>query len=80
MNGINVESADIACLPLGSLLNLTLDLVRPAVSGVVEPLSEYLLGPLLGSLGISLGEAEVNVIAAEQPAVQLLQYCGPEGC
>ncbi|WP_194856223.1 pilus assembly protein TadG-related protein [Alloalcanivorax venustensis] len=80
MNGINVESADIACLPLGSLLNLTLNLVRPAVSGVVEPLSEYLLGPLLGSLGISLGEAEVNVIAAEQPAVQLLQYCGPEGC
>lgn len=80
VNGVNVESADIACLPLGSLLNLTLDLVRPAVSGVVEPLSEYLLGPLLGSLGISLGKAEVNVIAAEQPAIQLLQYCGPEGC
>lgn len=80
LGGINVESASIACLPMDSLLNLTLNLVRPAVSGIVEPLSEYLLGPLLGSLGISLGKAEVNVIAAKQPAVQLLQYCGPEGC
>src|SRR5699024_8993841 len=78
--GITVTKADIACLPLGNLLNLTVGLVRPAVQGLLQPLATGLLGPLLDSLGITLGKATIHVIAAEQPAVQLLQYCGPDGC
>lgn len=78
--GITVTKADIACLPLGNLLNLTVSLVRPVVKGLLQPLATGLLGPLLDSLGVSLGKATVHVIAVDQPAVQLLQYCGPDGC
>tara|TARA_R110001606_G_scaffold261206_15_gene409607 strand:+ start:27280 stop:29124 length:1845 start_codon:yes stop_codon:yes gene_type:complete len=80
LDGISVTKADVACLPLGGLLNLTLDLVRPAVKGVLDPVTSNLLKPILDSLGVSLGKATVHVIATKQPPVQLLTYCGPEGC
>ena len=78
--GIQVTEANVACIPLGNTLNFTLDILRPAIKGVLDPLSQYLLGPLLNALGIDLGTAQLHVIAAEQAPVELLEYCGPEGC
>ncbi|MBM7334535.1 hypothetical protein [Alloalcanivorax marinus] len=80
LEGIEVTHASLACLPLGDALNFTLDVLRPAINGVLEPLSQYLIGPLLQTLGVDLATAQVHVIAADQPAVELLEYCGPDGC
>lgn len=80
LDGISVDHASIACIPLDGLLNGLVDVITPVLDGLLVPLSDYLLGPLLEALGVNLGTATVHVIAAKQPSVKLLQYCGPEGC
>lgn len=81
LDGLNVDQASVACLPLDGLVNGLVDgVITPTLTGLLEPLTDYLLAPLIEALGVNLGTATLHVIAAEQPAVQLLEYCGPEGC
>lgn len=56
------------------------DLLKETVEGLVEALGTTLIDPLLNALGVSLGTMQVQITGASQNNVQLLEYCGPEGC
>jgi len=62
-----------------SLLGLE-QLIQETVEGLVEALGTTLIDPLLNAIGISLGTTKVEITGADQNNVQLLEYCGPEGC
>jgi uncharacterized membrane protein len=62
-----------------SLLGLE-QLIQQTVEGLVEALGTTLIDPLLNAIGISLGTTKVEITGADQNNVQLLEYCGPEGC
>lgn len=62
-----------------SLLGLE-QLIQETVEGLVEALGTSLIDPLLNAIGISLGTTKVEITGADQNNVQLLEYCGPEGC
>ncbi|HEX5678646.1 MAG TPA: hypothetical protein VFX91_11835 [Alcanivorax sp.] len=55
-------------------------LIQTTVEGLVEALGTTLIDPLLNAIGISLGTTKVEITGADQNNVQLLEYCGPEGC
>ncbi len=58
---------------LGSLLNPIVDLIEGLLDSVVESLGEALINPLLRTLGIGLGSISVNVSAANQDAIQVIE-------
>jgi uncharacterized membrane protein len=62
-----------------SLLGLE-QLIQETIEGLVEALGTSLIDPLLNAIGISLGTTKVEITGADQNNVQLLEYCGPEGC
>jgi len=62
-----------------SLLGLE-QLIQETVEGLVEALGTTLIDPLLNAIGISLGTTKVEITGADQNNVQLLEYCGPDGC
>ena len=62
-----------------SILGLE-QLIQETVEGLVEVLGTGLIEPLLSAIGISLGPTKVEITGAQQNNVQLLEYCGPEGC
>lgn len=55
-------------------------LIQTTIEGLVEALGTTLIDPLLNAIGISLGTTKVEITGADQNNVQLLEYCGPEGC
>ncbi|MCE7525008.1 hypothetical protein, partial [Alloalcanivorax xenomutans] len=77
---IDIEELDLLGIPLADPLAFIVDALSGIVDIVVGPILEYVLGPLLDFLGVSLGQAKLNLLKSEQSTVQLLQYCGPEGC
>lgn len=58
---------------LGNLLNPIVDLIEGLLDTVVESLGEALINPLLRTLGIGLGSISVNVSAANQDSIQVIE-------
>jgi len=56
------------------------DLIKSTVSGLVESLGTTVIDPLFNALGVSLGTTKIEITGATQNHVQLLEYCGPNGC
>lgn len=73
-------TANIACIPIGEVANLLLDVLEPVLSAVLAPLVEYVIGPLLELLGVSLGEAKLIVTGVEQSKVSVIENCSIEHC
>ncbi|MFP1677107.1 hypothetical protein ACLD02_00340 [Alloalcanivorax sp. C16-2] len=62
-----------------SLLGLE-EVIASTVEGLVNALGTTLIDPLLNALGVSVGTMQVAVTGADQNSVQLLEYCGVDGC
>lgn len=80
LDGLDVRSAQLVGIELKALLNILVDGLNAVLSPILEVLSVYVLGPVLESLGIQLGNAKINVIAASQPAMLLMEGCSLESC
>ncbi|MCG8391854.1 MAG: hypothetical protein MI745_02115 [Pseudomonadales bacterium] len=68
-----LETGQFGGIPLGSLLNPVVDLIEDLLSDVVASLGEGLINPLLRTLGVGLGGISVNISAANQDGVQLIE-------
>ena len=64
---------------LTPLLNPILDPVLELLSDVISSLAEGLINPLLRTLGVGLGGISVNVSAANQDGIQLIENIAVEG-
>lgn len=60
-------------IPLGQVLNPVVDLIEDLLSDVVVSLGDALINPLLRTLGVGLGGISVNVSAANQDAIQVIE-------
>ena len=81
---ITVHEASLLRSSFG-LINLTpllkpiLDPVLELLSNVISSLAEGLINPLLRTLGVGLGGISVNVSAANQDGIQLIENIAVEG-
>ncbi|HIL23496.1 MAG TPA: hypothetical protein EYG20_09455 [Alcanivorax sp.] len=60
-------------ISLGQVLNPVIDLIEDLLSDVVVSLGDALINPLLRTLGVGLGGISVNVSAANQDAIQVIE-------
>ncbi|ERP89266.1 hypothetical protein Q670_02500 [Alcanivorax sp. P2S70] len=73
INEASLLETSLGSLNLNLLLNPIVDLVEGLLETVVESLGEALINPLLRTLGVGLGSISVNVSAASQDSVQLIE-------
>ncbi|MED5387952.1 MAG: hypothetical protein VX793_03805 [Pseudomonadota bacterium] len=73
VNNAELLKSSFGGISLDPALNLILDPVLDLLDSVVSSLGEALINPLLKTLGVGLGGMSVNVSAANQDGVQLLE-------
>lgn len=74
-------TTDVACLPLGGILNPVVDVVVVPLLAVLKPVVSGVVGPLLENvLGVDLGSYKVGVVASEQNHITLIENCVPGFC